>query len=81
MAKLGDLLARRLDGRRKSLLALPGQMREAQKTKPAAAAALAAAIDARRKALSILSRPFTSTFVTLDEPFLIWELPNPNLDI
>ena len=82
IGRLGEILARRLDGRRESLLALQERMRnDAQKTQPAAKAALAAAVDARRQALAILSQPFTSTFVTLDSPFLIWELPHPDLDM
>ncbi|MGH3272191.1 MAG: hypothetical protein ACRDN1_24460 [Trebonia sp.] len=29
----------------------------------------------------MLSRPFISYYVMLDTPFLIWELPNPDLSI
>jgi hypothetical protein len=34
-------------------------------------------IEARRKALRILENPFTSTFIALDTPFVIWEYPHP----
>ena len=30
---------------------------------------------------SSLTTPFTSSFVTLDKPFLIWQLPHPELDV
>jgi hypothetical protein len=38
-------------------------------------------IEARRKALGLLRQPFVSSFITLDKPFLIWQLPHPELDI
>jgi hypothetical protein len=38
-------------------------------------------IEARQKALGLLTQPFVSTFITLDKPFLIWQLPHPELDI
>ncbi len=82
LGKLGELLARRLAARRRSLLALERQAGiEAQQEQPAAAMAFAAGVVARQHALGLLSGPFTSRFVTLDEPLLIWELPHPRLDI
>jgi hypothetical protein len=33
------------------------------------------------QALEILSVPFQSSFITLDKPFLIWELPHPETNI
>jgi hypothetical protein len=80
LGKLGEILARRLDGQRSSLLAQQDQGREAQQAQAAAGAATAG-ISARRAALEMLSRPFISYYVTLDTPFLIWELPNPDLSI
>ncbi len=78
----GDILTRRRETQRASLLALQKQLRsEAQPAQAAGVAQLAESIAARRHALSLLAQPFTSTYVTLDEPFLIWELPHPNLDI
>lgn len=38
-------------------------------------------IAARFEALKLLQVPFASSFITLDKPFLIWQLPNPQLDI
>jgi hypothetical protein len=82
LGKLGHLLGQRLDERGKAQLALQARIRdEARKVLPAGAKASAAAIEARRKALGLLTQPFTSSFVTLDKPLLIWELPHPNLDI
>jgi hypothetical protein len=83
MGKLGEILAQRLDERRKSLLTQQQRQRqEAQKTQAVAAAAFTAGINARRQALSILSQPSTwPYFVPLDTPFLIWELPHPNLSV
>ena len=47
----------------------------------AADAAFRSGMAARLKALSLLATPFTSSFVTLDKPFLIWQLPRPDLHI
>lgn len=82
LGKFAEILTRRRDARRKGLLALQAQMRsEAQKPEAAAPASLAAGIAARRHALALLGQPFTPSYVTLDEPFLIWELPHPQLNI
>jgi hypothetical protein len=81
LGKLGDILAGRLDGQRQSLLAQQDRGRERRQTEAAAAAATAG-INARRQALSILAQPFTPPYyVVIDTPFLIWELPNPNLSM
>jgi hypothetical protein len=34
-----------------------------------------------RQAAMLLARPFQSRLVTLDQPFLIWQYPNPQLNI
>jgi hypothetical protein len=82
LGKLSEILTRRRNGQRKALLAVQKEMRsEAQKWQPAAAASLDAAISARRHALGLLAEPFLSTYVPLEEPFLIWELPHPELII
>jgi hypothetical protein len=79
LREFGESLTRRRDERRKALQA---QMRsDAQTSQAVGAASSAAAIAARRHALALLAQPFTSSYVTLDEPFLIWELPHPELDI
>jgi hypothetical protein len=54
---------------------------EATKHFSAAEAAYRARVAARAEALELLSKPFTSSFITLAKPFLIWELPKPQLDI
>ena len=38
-------------------------------------------IEAQTKAIGLLTQPFTSTFITLDTAFLIWQLPHPELNI
>ncbi len=38
-------------------------------------------IESRRKALELLPGPHAPFFINLDKPFLIWELPHPELDI
>lgn len=82
LGKLAEILRRRRGARRKGLLTLQEHMRsEAQRSQAAAAASVAAGIRARRHALSLLAQPFTASYVTLDEPFLIWELPHPELNI
>ncbi len=42
---------------------------------------LADALQARLKTLEFMTGPFTSSFVILDTPFLIWEYPHPVEDI
>ncbi len=80
--KVGEILARRNVERHKAQVALQEHLLgEAQKTQAVGEASLAAAVAARGHALELLAQPFTSSFVTLDKPFLIWELPHPNLDI
>jgi hypothetical protein len=82
LGKLAEIMTRRRDEQRRTLLALQNEMRsEAQKSQPAAAAYLDAGIAARRQALGLLGQPFTSTYVMLGEPFLIWEFPHPELNI
>jgi hypothetical protein len=82
LGRLAEILTRRRDEQRKALLAVQEEMRsEAQKWQLAAAASLAAATAARVQALELLAEPFTSTYVTLPEPLLIWELPHPELNI
>ena len=82
LGKLTGILTRRRDEQRKALLAVQKEMRsEAQKWQPAAAASLGASTAARRHALGLLTEPFLSQYVPLEEPFLIWELPHPELNI
>ncbi len=40
-----------------------------------------AAAAEQQKALKLLAQPFYYTITTLEEPFLIWELPHPDLSI
>jgi hypothetical protein len=47
----------------------------------AAEAAFHQGMNYRAQAWQILSRPFLSTFIALDQPFLIWELPNPETNV
>jgi hypothetical protein len=44
----------------------------------AIAASVADAIASERLAAGLLTQPQTTTFVTLDTPFLIWQLPRPD---
>ena len=44
-------------------------------------AAFRSAMAVRLQGLKLLGDPFTSTIVTLDKPFLIWQLPRPELNI
>jgi hypothetical protein len=82
LGKLAEILTLGRDEQRKALLELQKEMRsQAQKWQPAAAASLDAAIAARRHAVGLLAEPFLSTYVPLEEPFLIWELPHPELNI
>jgi hypothetical protein len=46
-----------------------------------ATAAFRSGMAARLEALKLLKAPFLSSFLTLDQPFLIWQLPHPQLDI
>src|SRR5260370_22529131 len=39
------------------------------------------ALQSRRKCFEVMTGAFTSSLVTLDKPFLIWEWPHPELDI
>ncbi len=82
LGKFGEILTRYRDRRGKALRAQQAQVRsEAQGSQAADAAALAEGVAARRHALGLLAQPFTSSYVTLEEPFLIWELPHPDLSI
>jgi hypothetical protein len=47
----------------------------------ATSAAFRSGMAARFEALKLLRAPFVSSFLTLDKPFLIWQLPHPQLDI
>src|SRR5262249_51177746 len=84
-----QVIRKRRMSRRKLPHALQDELgSDAHKTQLAAKAALDDAIAARRQALSLLALPFTSTFVPLYAPFLIWDYgpvvngyPHPNLDI
>lgn len=62
------------------LLASKARMRRDGQEIQADGGAFAAGIAAKRRALAMLAQPFTSTYVTLGEPFFISELP-PNLDV
>ena len=74
LGKLVEILARR-DKRRKSLLAQQHGRPDGPETQAAATAATAA-INARRRALSLLSQPFSPPYyVTLDTPIAFSELP------
>jgi hypothetical protein len=79
VGKVAEILARRLDVRRRPLRAPQDQGQEAEQDNAAAAAT--AGIRARREALSMLTQPFLSYYVTLETPFLIWEVPTPDLSI
>jgi hypothetical protein len=57
------------------------QAAERAKTLPTAETELRQAMLYRREAAQLLSVPFQPTFISLDKPFLIWELPHPELDI
>jgi hypothetical protein len=47
----------------------------------ASSAAFHSAMAARAQALNVLRAPFLAATVNLDKPFLIWQLPNPQLNI
>jgi hypothetical protein len=53
----------------------------AAKRSRATSAAFHSGMAARLEALKVLRAPFISSFLTLDRPFLIWQLPHPQLDI
>jgi hypothetical protein len=53
----------------------------AAKRTRATRAAFRSGMAARLDALKLLRAPFISSFLTLDKPFLIWQLPHPQLDI
>jgi hypothetical protein len=57
------------------------QMAAVAKKFKTARAAFRSGMAARVEALKLLGLPHLSTFVNLDQPFLIWELPRPLLDI
>jgi hypothetical protein len=81
LGKLTDLLTRHRDARRDAQIAFDAQQREEAKPDPAAEASAAAALGARGVSLDLLAAPFTSSWVALDTPFLIWQFPHPNPDI
>ncbi|BFU89908.1 MAG: hypothetical protein NTAFB01_10950 [Nitrospira sp.] len=47
----------------------------------ASTATFRSAMTARRQAAKLLGAPFIPAIVSLDKPFLIWQLPNPQLNI
>lgn len=53
----------------------------AAKNMRASTAGFRSAMTARLQAAKLLSAPFLPTIVLLDKPFLIWQLPNPQLAI
>jgi hypothetical protein len=53
----------------------------ARKRSREANAAFRSGMAVRLEALKLLRAPFVSSFLTLDQPFLIWQLPHPQLDI
>ena len=81
LGRLTELLSRHRDARRDAQAESEAQIRDEAKPDPAAEARAAAAISARAVSLELLSAPFTTSWVTLDTPFLIWQPPHPNLDI
>jgi hypothetical protein len=81
LGRLTELLSRHRDARRDAQAEFEAQIRDEAKPDPAAEARAAAAISARAVSLELLSAPFTTSWVTLDTPFLIWQLPHPNPDI
>jgi hypothetical protein len=48
---------------------------------PARESGFRESVDNRHEALRLLATPYQSTFVTLDQPFLIWQFPNPDFSI
>ncbi|MCU0974450.1 MAG: hypothetical protein MUF80_10940 [Burkholderiales bacterium] len=53
----------------------------AAKNMRASSATFRSAMTARREAAKLLGAPFIPAIVSLDKPFLIWQLPNPQLNI
>jgi hypothetical protein len=76
--KLDKLAAKRQAERRKLIAARKG---DASKNLGAAENGFHQGMAYRRQALQILSKPFQPTFITLDKPFLIWELPHPESNV
>ena len=76
--KLDRLAAKSRAERRKLIDAAKS---ESAKLSSAAGAAFRAGMAYRRQALQLLSTPFMPTFVNLDTPFLVWELPNPQTNV
>ncbi len=76
--KLNKLAAKSKAERRK-LIDRRGD--ESAKASRAAEAAFHQGMAYRRQALQLLSKPFLSTLITLDKPFLIWELPHPESNV
>jgi len=65
---------------RKAMMARLGEQRRSQEARHGAATAarVADAIASERLAAGLLAKPQTSTFVVLDTPLLIWQLPCPD---
>ena len=76
--KLNKLAAKSKAERRK-LIDRRGD--ESAKASRAAEAAFHQGMAYRRQAFQLLSKPFQSTLITLDKPFLIWELPHPESNV
>ena len=76
--KLNKLAAKSKAERRKLI---DGRGDESAKASRAAEAAFHQGMAYRRQALQLLSTPFQSTLITLDKPFLIWELPHPESNV
>lgn len=76
LAKLAALLTRHRDERRDALKAARAeQLAQAQIDSAAAAAKIADAIEAERTALRLLAQPSAQTYVTLDTPLFILQVP------
>jgi hypothetical protein len=84
-AKAGLDVARfnrlRVEDQKASRAAFDKERALAKKNFSSASTAFHSAMAARLKALGLLATPFTSTLVNLDKPFLIWQLPRPELNI
>jgi len=79
VARLGEIVERGLDARRKALLARRDQPPARQDETPTVAkAAFTAATNARRTAAEFLKESYSETILLLDTPFLIW--PSAALD-
>jgi hypothetical protein len=78
LSKLNKLLA---DDQKASRRAFDKQRAAAARDSRAAQAAFRSGTASRLQALTLLRTPFLPSLVNLDKPFLIWQLPNPQLAI